>query len=126
MRGVRDSEYEGGLYHLRILLPPNYPMAAPDIMLMTPNGRFELGKKANLSFPSFAEYSSCLTDLHRWSDKLSRWIVAARLGSQNRWVICLHVMASGAKEFVSSHYWPSELLDARWRSPLRHRCSGLS
>ncbi|WVR00027.1 hypothetical protein IAU59_007169 [Kwoniella sp. CBS 9459] len=45
MRGVANSEYDGGLYHLRILLPPSYPMSAPDIMLMTPNGRFELGKK---------------------------------------------------------------------------------
>ncbi|ORX38484.1 ubiquitin-conjugating enzyme/RWD-like protein [Kockovaella imperatae] len=45
MRGVAGSEYEGGLYHLRIILPHNYPMAAPDIILLTPNGRFELGKK---------------------------------------------------------------------------------
>ncbi|CAD6571253.1 MAG: hypothetical protein TREMPRED_000225 [Tremellales sp. Tagirdzhanova-0007] len=45
MRGVAGSEYEGGLYHLRILLPPSYPMSAPDIILLTPNGRFELGKK---------------------------------------------------------------------------------
>ncbi|WWC71540.1 uncharacterized protein I206_105498 [Kwoniella pini CBS 10737] len=45
MRGVSGSEYDGGLYHLRILLPPSYPMSAPDIILMTPNGRFELGKK---------------------------------------------------------------------------------
>ncbi|ORY35535.1 ubiquitin-conjugating enzyme/RWD-like protein [Naematelia encephala] len=45
MRGVAGSEYQGGLYHLRILLPPSYPMSAPDIVLMTPNGRFELGKK---------------------------------------------------------------------------------
>jgi ubiquitin-conjugating enzyme E2 J1 len=59
MRGTPGSEYEGGkhrpcanyladkigLYHLRILLPPSYPMSAPDILFMTPNGRFELGKK---------------------------------------------------------------------------------
>jgi len=38
-----------GLYHLRILLPPSYPMSAPDIMLLTPNGRFELGKKVIFS-----------------------------------------------------------------------------
>ncbi|WVQ82304.1 hypothetical protein IAT38_004432 [Cryptococcus sp. DSM 104549] len=45
MRGVQDSEYDGGLYHLRIILPPSYPFSAPDIMLLTPSGRFELGKK---------------------------------------------------------------------------------
>ena len=75
MRGVAGSEYEGGrcsspflfphveqpasmtymdllsypgLYHLRILLPPSYPMSAPDIILLTPNGRFELGKKVRI------------------------------------------------------------------------------
>lgn len=45
LRGVRGTEYEGGLYHLRILLPASYPMSAPDIVLLTPNGRFELGMK---------------------------------------------------------------------------------
>lgn len=45
LRGVEDSEFAGGLYHLRIILPPTYPMSAPDIILLTPNGRFELGKK---------------------------------------------------------------------------------
>ncbi|GMK59537.1 hypothetical protein CspeluHIS016_0801430 [Cutaneotrichosporon spelunceum] len=40
-----EAQYEGGLYHLRILLPASYPMSAPDIVLLTPNGRFELGKK---------------------------------------------------------------------------------
>lgn len=44
--------FSQGLYHLRILLPPTYPMSAPDIILMTPNGRFELGKKVSLDHPS--------------------------------------------------------------------------
>jgi len=68
MRGTAGSEYEGGtstpsslkgktvaekegLYHLRILLPTTYPMSAPDIIFMTPNGRFELGKKVCLAPP---------------------------------------------------------------------------
>ncbi|EKC99760.1 ubiquitin conjugating enzyme [Trichosporon asahii var. asahii CBS 8904] len=45
LRGVPGTEYEGGLYHLRVLLPATYPMSAPDIVLMTPSGRFEPGKK---------------------------------------------------------------------------------
>ncbi|KAL1407362.1 hypothetical protein Q8F55_006784 [Vanrija albida] len=45
LRGVKGTDYEGGLYHLRIILPPTYPMSAPDIVMLTPNGRFELGKK---------------------------------------------------------------------------------
>lgn len=44
-----ESDYScsAGLYHFRIVLPPSYPMSAPDIILLTPNGRFELGKKVS-------------------------------------------------------------------------------
>jgi ubiquitin-conjugating enzyme E2 J1 len=59
LRGVRGTEYEGGLYHLRILLPASYPMSAPDIVLLTPNGRFELGKKVP-HFPDGADSRSAL------------------------------------------------------------------
>eukprot|EP00755_Sulcionema_specki_P031447 Sspe_Gene.19177::Locus_6966_Transcript_1_1_Confidence_1.000_Length_915::g.19177::m.19177/K10578/UBE2J1, NCUBE1, UBC6; ubiquitin-conjugating enzyme E2 J1 len=49
MRGPDDSCYSRGAYHGKILLPNNYPFAPPDIMLTTPNGRFELNKKICLS-----------------------------------------------------------------------------
>ncbi|GFZ49574.1 hypothetical protein JCM24511_07694 [Saitozyma sp. JCM 24511] len=69
LRGVPGTDYEGGLYHFRILLPPSYPMSAPDIILLTPNGRFELGKKANM---------------YRWAYILPRRIMAACLGGSYR------------------------------------------
>ncbi|KAH3735459.1 ubiquitin-conjugating enzyme E2 J1-like [Dreissena polymorpha] len=49
IRGPADSEFEGGLYHGRIILPPEYPMKPPSIIIMTPNGRFEINKKICLS-----------------------------------------------------------------------------
>lgn len=49
IRGPADSEFEGGIYHGRIILPPEYPMKPPAIMLLTANGRFELHKKICLS-----------------------------------------------------------------------------
>ncbi|CAG0912916.1 unnamed protein product [Notodromas monacha] len=49
VRGPRDTEFDVGLYHGRILLPPEYPMKPPSIILLTPNGRFELHKKVCLS-----------------------------------------------------------------------------
>eukprot|EP01137_Pigoraptor_chileana_P026326 Opistho-2@97136 len=49
LRGPPDSDFTGGLYHGRILLPPEYPFKPPSIMLLTPNGRFETGKKICLS-----------------------------------------------------------------------------
>ncbi|KAG8929679.1 hypothetical protein FRC01_003949 [Tulasnella sp. 417] len=55
IRGPSDTEFEGGLYHCRISLPPEYPFKAPSIMVLTPNGRFELNKKICISFTSYHE-----------------------------------------------------------------------
>ena len=52
-RGPEGSEYEGGFYHGRIILPPEYPMKPPSIMLLNPNGRFELNKKICLSISGY-------------------------------------------------------------------------
>ena len=47
--GPPGTEFEGGLYHGRITLPTNYPLAPPSFILITPNGRFEVNKKICLS-----------------------------------------------------------------------------
>ncbi|KAI8867636.1 UBC-like protein, partial [Ramicandelaber brevisporus] len=53
IRGPADTSFEGGRYHGRILLPPEYPMRPPNIVLLTPNGRFELNKKICLSITGY-------------------------------------------------------------------------
>lgn len=35
VRGPADSDFEGGIYHGRIILPPEYPLKPPSIMLLT-------------------------------------------------------------------------------------------
>lgn len=52
-RGPTDSDFKDGIYHGRITLPPEYPMKPPSIMLLTPNGRFELNKKICLSISGY-------------------------------------------------------------------------
>ncbi|GER33394.1 ubiquitin-conjugating enzyme family protein [Striga asiatica] len=49
IRGPRDSEFEGGIYHGRIQLPADYPFNPPSFVLLTPNGRFETQTKICLS-----------------------------------------------------------------------------
>jgi len=49
VRGPPGTDFEGGIYTGRIALPMNYPLAPPSIMLLTPNGRWEVGKKICLS-----------------------------------------------------------------------------
>ncbi|GJJ71178.1 ubiquitin-conjugating enzyme E2 J1 [Entomortierella parvispora] len=53
IRGPEETDFEGGLYHGRILLPNNYPFAPPSLMFLTPNGRFELNKKVCLSITGY-------------------------------------------------------------------------
>lgn len=40
---------QGGLYHGRIILPAEYPFKPPSFLMLTPSGRFEIGKKICLS-----------------------------------------------------------------------------
>lgn len=42
IRGPSGAEYEGGVYHGRIVLPSDYPFKPPEIYLSTPSGRFEV------------------------------------------------------------------------------------
>lgn len=49
VRGPPDTAFEHGVYHGRILLPPEYPLKPPEIIMLTPNGRFEVGKRICLS-----------------------------------------------------------------------------
>ncbi|OVA16777.1 Ubiquitin-conjugating enzyme [Macleaya cordata] len=52
IKGPRDTEFEGGIYHGRIQLPADYPFQPPAFMLLTPNGRFETQTKICLSISS--------------------------------------------------------------------------
>eukprot|EP00232_Nephroselmis_pyriformis_P000503 CAMPEP_0182906836 /NCGR_PEP_ID=MMETSP0034_2-20130328/34049_1 /TAXON_ID=156128 /ORGANISM="Nephroselmis pyriformis, Strain CCMP717" /LENGTH=191 /DNA_ID=CAMNT_0025042619 /DNA_START=30 /DNA_END=602 /DNA_ORIENTATION=- len=49
IRGPEDTEFEGGIFHGRILLPPDYPFKPPTFMMLSPNGRFEVNTKICLS-----------------------------------------------------------------------------
>ena len=53
LRGPPGTAFEGGLYHGRILLPPDYPLKPPNIMFLTQNGRFQIRKKICLSISAY-------------------------------------------------------------------------
>ncbi|KAG6920004.1 hypothetical protein DXG01_013353 [Tephrocybe rancida] len=55
LRGPAGTEFEGGLYHFRIMLPAEYPFRPPSLMMLTPNGRFELNTKICISFTNYHE-----------------------------------------------------------------------
>jgi len=53
VRGPPDTPYQGGVYHGRIILPPEYPMKPPNLILLTPNGRWAEGQKICLSISGY-------------------------------------------------------------------------
>lgn len=49
IRGDKNSDYKGGYYIGKIMLPEDYPNKAGDFMMLTPNGRFDINKKICLT-----------------------------------------------------------------------------
>jgi len=44
IKGTDDSDYKGGYYLGKIILPPNYPRNHGHYSMLTPNGRFSINK----------------------------------------------------------------------------------
>eukprot|EP00536_Pseudo-nitzschia_multiseries_P008240 jgi/Psemu1/66422/estExt_Genemark1.C_2070029 len=53
IRGAVGTDFDGGIYHGRILLPAEYPYKPPHIVFLTPSGRFETNTKVCLSFSAY-------------------------------------------------------------------------
>jgi len=53
IRGPADSDFSGGVFHGRVVLPRDYPFGPPSVMMLTQNGRFEIGKKVCLSASNY-------------------------------------------------------------------------
>lgn len=50
---LKATEYDGGIYLGKVILPPKYPFKAPDFQFLTPSGRFEINKKLCTSFTGY-------------------------------------------------------------------------
>lgn len=55
LRGPPRSVYAGGIYHGRIVLPPQYPLKPPSFRFVTPSGRFETNREICLSISGHHE-----------------------------------------------------------------------
>mmetsp|Transcript_22552 Transcript_22552/g.24660 ORF Transcript_22552/g.24660 Transcript_22552/m.24660 type:complete len:286 (-) Transcript_22552:171-1028(-) len=51
--GMKGSDYEDGIYHGVIFLNPEYPRKAPRIAMITPSGRWAVGKDICLSASNY-------------------------------------------------------------------------
>jgi len=48
-----DSVYAGGVYHGKVKFPPEYPHKPPSIYMLTPSGRFAVGRRLCLSMSDY-------------------------------------------------------------------------
>lgn len=53
IHSLKQSAFEGGVYHGKLVIPVEYPMKPPTLYFVTPQGRFKVGEKICLSFTSF-------------------------------------------------------------------------
>ena len=58
--GMKGSDYENGIYHGVIMLHPDYPRQAPRVTVITPSGRWAVGKDICLSGILMALYPTCI------------------------------------------------------------------
>lgn len=53
LQGPPGSEFEGGVYHGKVIFPPTYPFKPPSITMITPNGRFATNTRLCLSMTDY-------------------------------------------------------------------------
>lgn len=56
-KGMADSNYEKGEYMCKIEHHQEYPVKAPNLFILTPNGRFNINKKLCLTNTSYHQES---------------------------------------------------------------------
>uniref|UniRef100_A0A7E4VKW4 Ubiquitin-conjugating enzyme E2 J2 n=1 Tax=Panagrellus redivivus TaxID=6233 RepID=A0A7E4VKW4_PANRE len=51
--GAKDTPYEGGYYHGKLVFPADFPFRPPSIYMITPSGRFQVDTRLCLSISDF-------------------------------------------------------------------------
>eukprot|EP01083_Nonionella_stella_P000375 1076_1 len=102
--GPCETAFEGGRYHGRIMLPPSYPFKPPDIVLLTPNGRFEISRKICLNVSGFHP--------EEWQPS---WCIRTMLTAMRSFMPTLGKGAIGALECPDSERRRLAALSMSWR-----------
>lgn len=53
IEGSESTPYEGGIYHGKLVFPKEYPLKPPGVIMITPSGRFQPGRRLCLSMSDF-------------------------------------------------------------------------
>jgi ubiquitin-conjugating enzyme E2 J2 len=53
IEGSKGTPFEGGVYHGKLIFPKEYPLKPPSVIMLTPSGRFQPGRRLCLSMSDF-------------------------------------------------------------------------
>jgi ubiquitin-conjugating enzyme E2 J2 len=53
IEGSKDTPYDGGIYHGKLVFPKDYPLKPPSVLMLTPSGRFQPNRRLCLSMSDF-------------------------------------------------------------------------
>ena len=53
IEGSKQSSFEGGVYHGKLIFPKEYPLKPPSVLMCTPSGRFQPNRRLCLSMSDF-------------------------------------------------------------------------
>ena len=53
VEGSSGTPYEGGYYWGKLIFPKEYPLKPPSVLMLTPNGRFQVNRRLCLSMSDF-------------------------------------------------------------------------
>jgi ubiquitin-conjugating enzyme E2 J2 len=53
LEGAQGTPYEGGFYHGLLRFPSEYPFKPPSVLMITPNGRFEVNQRLCFSMSDY-------------------------------------------------------------------------
>ncbi|VVA10018.1 PREDICTED: ubiquitin-conjugating [Prunus dulcis] len=63
LRGPSGTEFEGGIYHVRLLFPKEYPWKEPSFIFLTENGSFNINTKVTLNWKPSMRVRDALLEL---------------------------------------------------------------
>jgi ubiquitin-conjugating enzyme E2 J1 len=106
IRGSSDSIYSDGVYHGRLVFPTQYPLKPPSVIMLTPNGRFDVNTRICLS----------ISDYHpeTW---LPSWSIRTALLAIITFMVTETDGAIGALDYTKAERKTLALNSLKWKCP---------